>query len=157
MLGDIRLDAEKYGVAGDVYILDASVLTAGHFAKAANPILAKKFLICVQVSFYTKLKNDDDVIVLQEAYPVKVKEVHIVNATPLVDTVVSWVKPFIKEKLRKRVHCHTSLESLYEFVPKDVLPEEYGGTAGTLAQYNGKVFLSLFLPNLPNSCYRGMD
>ncbi|XP_045468130.1 alpha-tocopherol transfer protein-like isoform X2 [Harmonia axyridis] len=119
MLGDIRLEVETYGVAGDIYILDASVLTAGHFARAANPILAKKFLVCVQ-----------------EAYPVKVKEVHIVNATPLVDTVVSWVKPFVKEKLRKRIHCHTSLETLYPFVPKDILPEEYGGMAGTLAEYN---------------------
>lgn len=74
----------------------------------------------------------------QEAYPVKVKEVHIVNASPLVDTVVSWVKPFVKEKLRKRVHCHTSLETLYKYVPQDVLPVEYGGTAGTLAEFNGK-------------------
>ncbi|KAK9872824.1 hypothetical protein WA026_019608 [Henosepilachna vigintioctopunctata] len=118
MVGDIRLQIEKYGVSGDVYILDASVLTASHFAKAANPILFKKFLICVQ-----------------EAYPVKVKEVHVVNAIPLVDIVVNWVKPFVKEKLRNRVHIHSKLDSLYDFVPKDILPEEYGGTAGKMADF----------------------
>lgn len=52
MIGDIRLKEEHVGVAGDVYILDASVATpqnfANHFAKF-TPSLIKKFLICVQV------------------------------------------------------------------------------------------------------------
>lgn len=48
MLGDVRLNEEKEGVAGDVYILDASVATPTHFAKF-TPTLVKKFLVCVQV------------------------------------------------------------------------------------------------------------
>lgn len=54
MIGDIRLKEEQVGVAGDVYILDASVATpqnfANHFAKF-TPSLIKKFLICVQVRY----------------------------------------------------------------------------------------------------------
>lgn len=49
MAGDIRLKEEQVGVAGDVYIFDAAVATAGHFAKISPPMV-KKFLICVQVS-----------------------------------------------------------------------------------------------------------
>lgn len=49
MIGDIRLYEEQVGVAGDVYILDASVATPTHFAKF-TPALVKKFLVCVQVS-----------------------------------------------------------------------------------------------------------
>lgn len=49
MLGDVRLAEEKEGVAGDIYILDASVATPNHFAKF-TPTLVKKFLVCVQVS-----------------------------------------------------------------------------------------------------------
>lgn len=30
------------------------------------------------------------------------------------------------------------MESLYKFVPKDVLPEEYGGTAGKVQAFHGK-------------------
>lgn len=48
MIGDIRLAAEEVGVAGDVYILDASVVTNGHVMKV-TPGIVKKFLICVQV------------------------------------------------------------------------------------------------------------
>jgi hypothetical protein len=49
MIGDIRLKEEHTGVAGDVYILDASIATPTHFAKF-TPAVVKKFLVCVQVS-----------------------------------------------------------------------------------------------------------
>ncbi|XP_026473073.1 alpha-tocopherol transfer protein-like [Ctenocephalides felis] len=118
MIGDIRLKEEQTGVAGDVYVLDASVATPGHFAKF-TPGLVKKFLVCVQ-----------------EAYPVKLKEVHVINTSPLVDTIVNFVKPFLKEKIRQRIHFHGNgeegLQSLYKFIPQEMLPEEYGGKAGSL-------------------------
>lgn len=50
MAGDIRLKEEQVGVAGDVYIFDASVATPGHFSKV-SPTMVKKFLICVQVNY----------------------------------------------------------------------------------------------------------
>lgn len=49
MAGDIRLKEEQVGVAGDVYVFDASVATPGHFSKV-SPTMVKKFLICVQVN-----------------------------------------------------------------------------------------------------------
>lgn len=39
---------------------------------------------------------------------------------------------FAKKKHRDLVHIHTSTETLYDFVPKNVLPEEYGGSGGNL-------------------------
>lgn len=119
MIGDIRLREEYVGVAGDVYILDASVATPTHFAKF-TPALVKKFLVCVQ-----------------EAYPVKLKEVHVVNVSPLVDTILNFVKPFLKEKIRNRIFMHSTMETLYERIPKDILPEEYGGNAGPIQKIHG--------------------
>ncbi|BET01458.1 SEC14 [Nesidiocoris tenuis] len=122
MVGDIRLKEEVTGVAGDVYILDAAIATpshfASHFAKFTPPLI-KKFLICVQ-----------------EAYPVRLKEVHVINASPLVDTIINFVKPFLKEKIRQRIYVHADLESLHKVVPKDLLPNEYGGKAGPAADIN---------------------
>ncbi|XP_043515359.1 alpha-tocopherol transfer protein-like [Frieseomelitta varia] len=114
MIGDVRLKEELVGVAGDVYILDASVATPSHFAKF-TPAIVKKFLICVQ-----------------EAYPVKLKEVHVVNVSPLVDTIVNFVKPFVKEKIRNRIFMHSDLKTLYEYIPREILPAEYGGDAGPI-------------------------
>ncbi|XP_031839005.1 alpha-tocopherol transfer protein-like isoform X2 [Nomia melanderi] len=114
MIGDIRLKEELTGVAGDVYILDASVATPSHFAKF-TPTIVKKFLVCVQ-----------------EAYPVKVKEVHVVNVSPIVDTIVNFVKPFLKEKIRNRIFMHSDLKTLYDYIPREILPTEYGGDAGPI-------------------------
>ncbi|PSN39982.1 hypothetical protein C0J52_20369 [Blattella germanica] len=125
MIGDIRLKEEQTGVAGDVYILDASIATPSNFAKF-TPALVKKFLVCVQ-----------------EAYPVKLKEVHVVNVSPIIDTIVNFAKPFLKEKIRNRIFIHSDgLESLYKYVPKEILPEEYGGFAGPISAIHGE-FLQL--------------
>ncbi|XP_028160431.1 alpha-tocopherol transfer protein-like isoform X2 [Ostrinia furnacalis] len=118
MIGDVRLKEEIEGVAGDIYILDASVVTPSHLGKLSLPSL-KKFFICIQ-----------------EAYPVKLKQIHVVNASPIIDTVVGIVKPFLKEKIRNRIFIHTDLTTLYEHVPKEILPEEYGGDAGPMDVYN---------------------
>lgn len=119
MIGDVRLKEELVGVAGDVYVLDASVATPAHFSRF-TPGLVKKFLVCVQ-----------------EAYPVKLKEVHVINVSPFVDTIVNWVKPFLKEKIRNRIYVHSNMEKLYEYIPKEMLPEEYGGQAGPVQAIHG--------------------
>lgn len=115
MIGDIRLKEETHGVAGDIYVFDAAVATPAYFAKF-TPTLVKKFLVCAQ-----------------EGYPAKVKEVHIINISPLVDTILNFVKPFLKEKIRNRIFTHSNIETLYEYIPKEILPTEYGGDAGPIA------------------------
>lgn len=118
MIGDVRLKEEETGVAGDVYILDASVATSTHFAKF-TPTIVKQFLV-----------------VIMEAYPVKLKEVHVINVSPLIDTILQWVKPFLKDKIRNRIHVHSKLETLYDFIPKEMLPTEYGGGAGSMQTFH---------------------
>ncbi|KAK9496934.1 hypothetical protein O3M35_012883 [Rhynocoris fuscipes] len=124
MIGDIRLKEELTGVAGDVYIFDAAIATPANFAAHISkftPALIKKFLVCVQ-----------------EGYPVKLKEVHVINTTPVVDTIINFVKPFLKEKIKNRIHIHPDLESLHKQIPKEILPTEYGGEAGPIAAINDK-------------------
>ncbi|XP_053617231.1 alpha-tocopherol transfer protein-like [Plodia interpunctella] len=115
MMGDVRLNEEKEGVAGDIYVLDASVATPTHFSKF-TPTLVKKFLVCVQ-----------------EAYPVKLKAVHVINISPLVDKIVNFVKPFIKDKIKERIFLHSDASELYKHIPKEMLPAEYGGNAGNMS------------------------
>lgn len=59
------------------------------------------------------------------------------NVSPIIDTIIGWVKPFLKEKIKNRIYVHSDLTSLHQYLPKEVLPEEYGGTAGKLQIYHG--------------------
>ncbi|XP_063628798.1 alpha-tocopherol transfer protein-like isoform X1 [Cydia splendana] len=114
MIGDVRLTEEKVGVAGDVYILDATVLGPSLLARL-SPSVIKKFLICVQ-----------------EAYPVKLKEVHIINTSSIVERFVNFIKPFLKEKIRKRIYVHKGMKELSKHIPLEMLPTEYGGKSPSI-------------------------
>ncbi|CAH2238444.1 alpha-tocopherol transfer protein-like isoform X2 [Pararge aegeria] len=120
MIGDIRLVEEVVGVAGDIYVLDGAVLGPSLLAKL-SPSVIKKFMICVQ-----------------EAYPVKLKEVHIINTSPVVERFVNFVKPFLKEKIRKRIFIHKELKDLYKYIPQEMLPNEYGGQCGSMDELQAK-------------------
>jgi CRAL/TRIO domain len=46
---------------------------------------------------------------------------------------MTLIRPFVKKELFEAMHFHTSgYESLYDYVPKEDLPEEYGGEAGKI-------------------------
>ncbi|KMZ07831.1 alpha-tocopherol transfer protein-like isoform X2 [Drosophila simulans] len=70
---------------------------------------------------------------LQLAFPVRLRAIHMINCPTYLDRIVSVVKPFISDEVFKLIRFHTqSINTLYEFVPREMLPEEYGGGAGSL-------------------------
>jgi len=66
---------------GQIVILDATGLSFGHIANF-NLMGIKKIL------FY-----------IQEAAPVRLKALHILNTMPMVDTLLNLIKPFMKKEL----------------------------------------------------------
>ena len=76
---------------------------------------------------------------LQGGLPTRIKQVHLVNCPPFIDKITSIFKPFLKEKIASRVVIHMEgYEQLYNYIPKENLPLEYGGTAGSMADHSRK-------------------
>ena len=66
---------------------------------------------------------------LQEAFPARFKGVHLINQPWYISIVMGVIKPFMKQKLRDRIHLHgTDYQSLLEHTSPDSLPIEFGGT-----------------------------
>ncbi|XP_065357690.1 alpha-tocopherol transfer protein-like isoform X2 [Calliphora vicina] len=66
---------------------------------------------------------------LQDAVPLRIKAIHIVNQPKIFNVVFSLFKPFLREKLRNRIIFHgTDRESLYKYMSPEILPACYGGT-----------------------------
>ena len=66
---------------------------------------------------------------LQEAFPARFKGVHLINQPWYISIVMSVIKPFMKQKLRDRIHLHgTDYQSLHEHTSPDSLPIDFGGT-----------------------------
>lgn len=67
---------------------------------------------------------------LQDAIPLRVKAIHIVNQPKIFNLVFALFKPFFREKLRSRIYFHGSdRESLHKHISAKCLPECYGGVS----------------------------
>ncbi|PSN47463.1 hypothetical protein C0J52_01966 [Blattella germanica] len=108
MLADIRI-LEETPISGDIYLFDLQDIVLSHCAKLASPLLRKTLILA------------------QEAFPQRLKEIHVFNAPPFVDWILNFFKPLMKEKMRNRFHIHNGHESLYKHVPQHILPTDYGG------------------------------
>jgi len=67
-----------------------------------------------------------------EGYPTRPKAVHYINTPPSFTPIFNLFRKFMKEKMKKRVRVHGSYAEMQEHVPVEMLPAEYGGTAGGL-------------------------
>jgi len=114
-------------IKGTVMLNDLQGAGPQH-ALMMNPVSAKKM-----------------VMLLQEAYPARPKGMHFLNFPPAMQTVYNLMQSFQKEKMRKRNKIHTKgdYSSLWAEVGKEVLPTEYGGEGGPVAdieeQWRAKV------------------
>ncbi|XP_059617671.1 clavesin-1-like [Phlebotomus argentipes] len=65
---------------------------------------------------------------IQESIPVRIKAFHIVHETFIIDVLYKMVKPFLKQKLRDRIHFHgKNYSTLHQHIPPEYLFTTHGG------------------------------
>ncbi|XP_076647673.1 alpha-tocopherol transfer protein-like isoform X2 [Halictus rubicundus] len=114
-------------IAGAVVIFDMDGLTLQQTWQF-NPPFAKRILDW-----------------LQEAVPLRVKNIHIVNQPYVFNMVFALFKPFLREKLKSRIIFHgTDRKSLHQYLSPKCLPDCYGGTL-QIPRVTGPQWLELLL------------
>lgn len=99
-------------ICGAIVIIDVEDLPMGHVMQF-TPTFASMLLDYVQ-----------------ECICMRLKAVHIVNNSYIFNILFNIFKPFIREKLRKRIFFHgKDFTSLTSHIDASVLPTKYGGTA----------------------------
>ncbi|KAG4073049.1 hypothetical protein HA402_009468 [Bradysia odoriphaga] len=82
---------------------------------------------------------------LQDAVPLRIKAIHIVNQPKIFQVVFALFKPFLREKLRNRIYFHgTDRQSLHNHMSPKCLPANYGGTLSE-PRVNGDQWYELLL------------
>ncbi|KAK9753912.1 CRAL/TRIO domain [Popillia japonica] len=113
----VSLVLRQIGVCqGHVLVIDLNGTTFAHIAKI-NVNSARKY-----------------VYFLQEAMPVRVKEIHLLNVSAISQTLINLVKPFLRHDIVEMLHIHGSIDGLYDFMPKQALAKEYGGSGGSIRE-----------------------
>ena len=106
------LEDEKNQIHGITVVEDTSYVSFA-LVRQLGPSIGKRFISW-----------------LQDAMPVRLKAIHIVNQSKLFDVVFAILHPFLKEKMKKRLHLHGSrFEKLHETIDPSVLPTSFGGTS----------------------------
>jgi len=68
------------------------------------------------------------VATVQGAFPIRFREIHVVNEYGVFQAVYALVRPFLTEKIRNRLQFHgCCFHNLHRSLGKPVLPSEYGG------------------------------
>ncbi|XP_049864357.1 alpha-tocopherol transfer protein-like [Schistocerca gregaria] len=104
--------AEDYSL-GDIIIVDLKDFTASHVLKTS-------------VSLVRSVE-----IIFKEAYCRRIKAVHLVNSPKVLDAILNIAKAALSDKLKQRVVTHLpGTETLFDYVPRELVPDELGGSAG---------------------------
>lgn len=110
MVADVRMispDPDPDNLSdGEAPIFDMSGTTVWHVLKTTFSTLRLYFK-------YT-----------QEAHPVRVKQIHVVNCSSLINRIMALIKPLLKPEVSKRFQFHQpDSNTLFDFFPRDMLPE----------------------------------
>ena len=67
---------------------------------------------------------------------------HIMNAPGIMENLLNLFRGLLNEKMKERFNVHNSEDYtiLHDAIGKAILPEEYGGTNGSLLDHTGKKF-----------------
>jgi hypothetical protein len=71
--------------------------------------------------------------IFQEAVPARVVQNHYINCSPIFVRFLNIIRPFVRRENLETMYLHTDkYDTLYKFVPRELLPVEYGGTNGSV-------------------------
>ncbi|XP_068623410.1 retinaldehyde-binding protein 1-like [Battus philenor] len=73
-----------------------------------------------------------------EGFGMRLKGIHILTTSKFIDSLITLLRQILSEKLSKRIFVHKTVESLFENIPKDILPAEYGGKEISLKEVHEK-------------------
>ncbi|CAG9832599.1 unnamed protein product [Diabrotica balteata] len=64
----------------------------------------------------------------------RLQEIHFVEPPSSINILITIAKTFLKKKIADRIRIHNSMETLIDYVPKNILPEDYGGEDKPLSE-----------------------
>jgi hypothetical protein len=69
----------------------------------------------------------------QEAFPVRLQEIHLINVSPILSKLLTLLRPFMKASVKNMLNYHEPNSNTFQnFIDQSLMPFEYGGKAGKI-------------------------
>ncbi|KAM7344531.1 retinol-binding protein pinta-like isoform 1-T4 [Cochliomyia hominivorax] len=115
MFGEIMMiEDDNSTVCGYMEIMDMVGVNGNHLFQL-KPDLLRKFSVFAD-----------------EAMPMRQKGTCFINVPAAFEKGFNTLKGFFSEKMKSRISVSSTSDIIYDYVPRDYLPAEYGGTNGTM-------------------------
>ncbi|XP_041971706.1 alpha-tocopherol transfer protein-like [Aricia agestis] len=101
----------------------------------ANPI---EYAMSVNFSDFRKALD-----IAFEGYSMRIRAIHLLTGSKALDAFVALFKQVVSPKIGSRIMTHKSMETVYQHIPKDILPAEYGGTAKPIIELHENIINGL--------------
>uniref|UniRef100_A0A182TLB5 Pyruvate dehydrogenase E1 component subunit alpha n=1 Tax=Anopheles melas TaxID=34690 RepID=A0A182TLB5_9DIPT len=101
---------------GHIMLMDMHGMHVGHMTKM-NMAAVKKHM------FY-----------VQDALPIRLKQLHFINVVPFMNWLMSLVRPLLHKEVEEMINMHVGQDKLHKDIPIECLPNEVGGTAGSVQE-----------------------
>ncbi|XP_049879561.1 uncharacterized protein LOC126376287 [Pectinophora gossypiella] len=127
-------------------ILFAQYIKAHDYASAYHVVIDYRAVDVANMLANANISDlREGVATHMEGYGLRLKGVHILTDSHLVDAIISIAKQVVSAKIGQRIHTHKKLDTLYDYIPKELLPVEYGGKERPIMQLHAdwmKIFSS---------------
>ncbi|VVD02071.1 alpha-tocopherol transfer protein-like isoform X2 [Leptidea sinapis] len=127
---DYLLDAKFFFLSTDAYFLDSCHLPDADVVVLDAHDISLKFITKFNLSHARKLSKYQE-----EAIPVRLTQIHVINAPTVIDKIFGLMKPLLKKELTDLIHFHTpNSTTIFKYFDKEDLPEDFGGTRPSMKE-----------------------
>nr|ATY51914.1 CTD40 [Heliconius melpomene] len=127
---DYISDAKLFFLTTDCRFIEAVDLPEEDIVLMDVKDLTLKFLTKLNLSAARKMAKYQE-----NALPIRLKQVHVVNAPSFIDKIYAVMKPFITKQITELIHFHPpNSETLFQYIRKEDLPADYGGSRPPMAE-----------------------
>ncbi|XP_046980642.1 uncharacterized protein LOC124545744 [Schistocerca americana] len=107
---------------GYVFLFDQTGFSLQHIARISVNTIRKFF------------------VYVQEGFPLRMKAVHVINTTSVIDKIMMLIKPFLNKELAAILYFHKADNAdFYKVYNKEWMPKDYGGKEKSVAELSGEM------------------